>query len=317
MISSRLASSPPPIKSGAGSGGGPILRVREVNGYGFPPSRERPKEACTIHPGLQSSLRPPFGSDNLQRDHDAGQHVPAGAVADVPHRCDCRGGLSRNHRCDRAMEMLADMAGGGRPQEATAQRRGRSRRSVGDRSRQGRMNVPFRERVEERQRAYQEIVARGRQSGAEPDQALDRCRCNCRSVTISKRIGQPGFEARNGPACEGRERGPMRDLFVQAKDLAESFPWRLDRCRACDGGTDIGQPDWRLADGPRRRVPRHASVEVEFDRVADDDAPVREESRTAGMQSEIRRAKRSAEVRNQGQGAIADTRLADTDERVA
>src|SRR3989454_10118527 len=33
MISSPLASSPPPIKSGAGSGGGPILRVRKAGGY--------------------------------------------------------------------------------------------------------------------------------------------------------------------------------------------------------------------------------------------------------------------------------------------
>src|SRR2546422_10334777 len=42
MISSRLASSP--------RRRGSILRVREVTGYGFPPSRERPKRNGTIHP---------------------------------------------------------------------------------------------------------------------------------------------------------------------------------------------------------------------------------------------------------------------------
>src|SRR5947209_8431346 len=124
-----------------------------------------------------------------------------------------------------------------------------------------------------------------------------------------------------GPRLRGDDASRERIIrkrycwFVQAKDLAESFLWCFGRCRAHKGGTETGQPVPRRRDGPRRRTPRLATIEGERDRVADGDAPVRDGSRTAEMQSEIRRAEGG--VRNQGQGAIADSRFADADEHVA
>src|SRR5262245_66144826 len=104
----------------------------------------------------------------------------------------------------------------------------------------------------------------------------------------------------------------MRCPGGQAKDPAKSAARRLDRSGAHKRGTDIGQPGGRRRGGPRGRAPRFTTVEGERDRVADGDALVRDESRPAGMQSEICEA--AGGVGNQGQGTIADYRRADTDE---
>ena len=76
---------------------------------------------------------------------------------------DRRVDVSRDHRHDGAVEILADMPGGRRPQEAGAERGGRARRRSDDGARQGGMFVVCTDGIECRERADEKVVAGWRQ----------------------------------------------------------------------------------------------------------------------------------------------------------
>ena len=148
-----------------------------------------------------------------------------------------------NDRRNGAAEIRAQMAGCRGLQQAFAQRGGRSVRNCGDRTRQCRMRLRFRERVEQRERADQDIVPGRGQSRTQSDQIRDgRRRCGDRHGIRFQRAEQPGL--RTAPCvdvrCAPAASRPAPPSGWQ-NTRPETFRRSLERHPTCNDAAEIIQ----------------------------------------------------------------------------
>src|ERR1044072_3336010 len=212
------------------------------------------------------------------------------------------------------MESLADMRGGRRPQETSAQR---CRRTQGrdDRARQCGVGTTFTDRIKQCERADEKVVSRRRQTRTKSEQAANSF-CGSHDLSaLVEHVGQPAFEGRDARAGNACQRLLTPGRRTSASEVARKALFRcIDRGATFEGGAGLDQPDRRRTGGPGRRMPRFALVQGQPKGVVDHDKPIADFDRLPGLQREIRRG---AEMSDQCQGTVADIRLADTDEFVA
>ena len=153
-----------------------------------------------------------------------------------------------------------------RAQQIIAQGAGQTRQRRGDRVCQRCMRVPLGERVQDGQRADQEVIPRRRESGTQPDQALNGVKARSRVDAVClKCLAQPGLEVRDARARDPRQRGLVAATLRQAITLSKTLVRALDQRQTHDRVADINQFDTRPGDRPRRWAPQFASLECEPD----------------------------------------------------